>query len=141
VAPLTIVLSPLSGGALTLTASGGPVDWSITESPGLIGELAVAPASGHLLAGQSTTVGLRVSAAAGALAARAAPAGVTLTSETGVCANCTLTVNPGNITVTVLIEVNASPSPSKPSCPPSSSPPPDSNRPEAVTGGGCRESG
>jgi hypothetical protein len=141
VAPLTIVLSPLSGGALTLTASGGPVDWSITESPGLIGELAVAPASGHLLAGQSTTVGLRVSAAAGALAARAAPAGVTLTSETGVCANCTLTVNPGNITVTVLIEVNASPSPSKPSCPPSSSPPPDSNSPEAVTGGGCRESG
>jgi hypothetical protein len=141
VAPLTIVLSPLSGGALTLTASGGPVDWSITESPGLIGELAVAPASGHLLAGQSTTVGLRVSAAAGALAARAAPAGVTLTGATGVCANCTLTVNPGNITITVLIEVNASPSPSKPSCPPSSSPPPDSDSPEAVIGGGCRASG
>lgn len=139
-APLTIVLSPLSGGALTLTASGGPVDWSITESPGLIGELAVAPASGHLLAGQSTTVGLRVSAAAGA-AVRAAPAGATLAGAGAVCANCTLTVNPGNITVTVLIEVNASPSPSKPSCPPSSSPPPDSSSPEAVAGGGCRESG
>jgi hypothetical protein len=133
VAPLTIVLSPLSGGALTLTASGGPVDWSITESPGLIGELAVAPASGHLLAGQSTT-------AAGA-AVRAAPAGATLAGAGGVCANCTLTVNPGNITVTVLIEVNASPSPSKPSCPPSSSPPPGSDSPEAVAGGGCRESG
>jgi RNA polymerase sigma factor (sigma-70 family) len=140
VAPLTIVLSPLSGGALTLTASGGPVDWSITESPGLIGELAVAPASGHLLAGQSTTVGLRVSAAAGA-AVRAAPAGATLAGAGGLCANCTLTVNPGNITVTVLIEVNASPSPSKPSCPPSSSPPPGSDSPEAVAGGGCRESG
>jgi hypothetical protein len=140
VAPLTIVLSPLSGGALTLTASGGPVDWSITESPGLIGELAVAPASGHLLAGQSTTVGLRVSAAAGA-AVRAAPAGATLAGAGGVCANCTLTVNPGNITVTVLIEVNASPSPSKPSCPPSSSPPPGSDSPAAVAGGGCRESG
>jgi hypothetical protein len=138
VAPLTIVLSPLSGGALTLTASGGPVDWSITESPGLIGELAVTPASGRLLAGQSTTVSLRVSAAAGAAPARA---GAALTGASRVCVSCTLTVNPGEITVTILIEVNASPSPSKPSCPPSSSPPPDSNSPEAVTGGGCRERG
>ena len=140
-APLTISLGPLSGGALTLTASGGPVDWSITESPGLIGELAVAPTSGHLLAGQSTTVGLRVSVAAGGAAVRAVPAGATLAGAGGVCVSCTLTVNPGGITVTVLIEINASPSPSKPSCPPSSSPPPDSSSPEAVTGGGCRESG
>jgi hypothetical protein len=125
------VLSPLSGGALTLTASGGPVDWSITESPGLIGELAVAPSSGHLQAGQSATVGLRVSAGAAAAAARAGAAGV--------CVSCTLTVNPGGITVTVLIEINASPSPSKPSCPPSSSPPPSSAGPEAEAAGGCRE--
>jgi RNA polymerase sigma factor (sigma-70 family) len=144
VTPRTIVLSPLSGGALTLTASGGPVNWSITESPGLIGELAVAPASGRLLAGQSTTIGLRVSPGAAALttaAARAAPAGAALTSATGVCVSCTLTVNPGDLTVTVLIEINASPSPSKPSCPPSSSPPPSSYSPEAETGGGCREAG
>ena len=135
-APLTIVLSPLSGGALTLTASGGPVDWSITESPGLIGELAVTPASGRLLAGQSTTVSLRVSAAAGAAPARAAPAGATLTGATGVCVSCTLTVNPGEITVTILIEVNASPSSPAPSCPPPSSPSPGT---EAVAG--CRRPG
>jgi RNA polymerase sigma factor (sigma-70 family) len=141
VSPRTIVLSPLGGGTLTLTASGGPVNWSITESPGLIGELAVTPVSGRLVAGQSTTIGLRVSAGAGARAARAARADATLTSATGVCVNCTLTVNPGNLTVTVLIEINASPSPSKPSCPPSSSPPPSSNNPEAETGGGCREPG
>jgi RNA polymerase sigma factor (sigma-70 family) len=147
VAPRTIVLSPLGGGSLTLTASGGAVNWSITESPGLIGELAVTPASGRLLAGQSTTVGLRVSAAAGAQAAQVAPAGVTLTSASGVCANCTLTVNPGDLTVTVLIEINASPSPSKPSCPPSSSPPSSSPPPSSygqegeTGGGGCRETG
>jgi RNA polymerase sigma factor (sigma-70 family) len=142
VAPRTIVLSALSGGALTLTASGGPVDWSITESPGLIGELAVAPSSGHLQAGQSATVSLRVSAGAAAPAARAAPAGAGLDGAAGVCVSCTLTVNPGDITVTVLIEVNASPSPTKPSCPPSSSPPPSSGSPEAETGGGgCRETG
>jgi RNA polymerase sigma factor (sigma-70 family) len=142
VAPRTIVLSPLSGGALTVTASGGPVDWSITESPGLIGELAVAPASGHLQAGQSATVSLRASAGAAAPAARAAAAGAGLDGAAGVCVSCTLTVNPGDITVTVLIEVNASPSPTKPSCPPSSSPSPSSGNPEAETGGGgCRETG
>jgi hypothetical protein len=136
VAPRTIVLSPLSGGALTLTASGGPVDWSITESPGLIGELAVTPSSGHLLAGQSATVSLRVSAAASAAGGRAAPADATLASATGVCVSCTLTVNPGDITVTVLIEINASPSPSKPSCPP-----PSSSAPGAEAVAGCRRSG
>jgi hypothetical protein len=143
VSPRTIVLSPLGGGTLILTASGGPVNWSITESPGLIGELAVTPLSGRLLAGQSTTIGLRVSAGAGAQARRA---DATLTSATGVCVNCTLTVNPGDLTVTVLIEINASPSPSKPSCPPSSSPssssqPPSSYRSGAEAGGGCREPG
>jgi len=140
VAPRTIVLSPLSGGALTLTASGGPVDWSITESPGLIGELAVTPSSGHLLAGQSATVSLRVSAAAGAVAApadaAAAPADATLAGTAGVCVSCTLTVNPGDITVTVLIEINASPSPSKPSCPP-----PSSSSPGTEVVAGCREPG
>jgi len=126
------VLSPLSGGALTLTASGGPVDWSITESPGLIGELAVTPSSGHLLAGQSATVSLRVSAAG----ARAAPADATLAGATGVCVSCTLTVNPGDITVTVLIETNASPSSSKPSCPP-----PGSSAPGTGAVAGCRRAG
>jgi hypothetical protein len=140
VAPLTIALSPLGGGALTLTASGGPVDWSITESPGLIGELAVTPASGRLLAGQSTTVSLRVSAAAGAAPARAAPAGATLTGATGVCVSCTLTVNPGEITVTVLI-INAKPSSPPPSSPPPSCPPPSSPSPGTEAVAGCRGPG
>jgi RNA polymerase sigma factor (sigma-70 family) len=154
VAPLTIVLSPLGGGSLTLTASGGPVNWSITESPGLIGELTVTPVSGRLQAGQSATVGLRVSAAAGTVtaaravaaasamaAARAAPAGVTLTSATGTCANCTLTVNPGDITITVLIEANASPTPTKSSCPPSSSPPSSSPSSDSYSPGAPADGG
>jgi len=140
VAPLTIALSPLGGGALTLTASGGPVDWSITESPGLIGELAVAPTSGHLLAGQSTAVSLRVSAAAGAAAVRATPAGATLAGVGGVCVSCTLTVNPGEITVTVLI-INTKPSSPPPSSPPPSCPPPSSPSPGTEAVAGCRGPG
>jgi len=140
VAPLTIALSPLGGGALTLTASGGPVDWSITESPGLIGELAVAPTSGHLLAGQSTAVSLRVSAAAGAAAVRATPAGATLAGVGGVCVSCTLTVNPGEITVTVLI-INTKPSSPPPSSPPPSCPPPRSPSPGTEAVAGCRGPG
>jgi hypothetical protein len=108
------------------------VNWSITESPGLIGELAVAPSSGRLLAGQSTTVGLRVSAGAGALTAQAAPAGAALPGAAGVCVSCTLTVNPGGLTVTVLIEISVSPSSPAPSCPP-----PSSSSPEAETSPGC----
>ena len=60
-APRTIVLSALSGARVTLTASGGPVSWSITESSGLIGKLSVAPSSGRLLAGQSATVSVSAS--------------------------------------------------------------------------------
>jgi hypothetical protein len=139
VAPRMITLGPLGSGALTIAASGGPVDWSITESGGLAGELTVAPASGHLQAGQSATVSLRVSAGAGTLAARAAPAGAVLDGAAGVCVSCTLTVNPGGITVTVLIEVNVPPSSPPPSCPPPpSSPPPSSYGPGTEAVAGCR---
>ena len=61
VAPTTIVLTPLLGGALTLTASGGPVAWSISEPSSLIGELTTSPSSGTLAAGQSVTVAVTVS--------------------------------------------------------------------------------
>ena len=65
------MLSPLLGGSLTLTASGGPVTWSITESSGLVGRLTVSPSSGLLLAGRSTTVTLSAICAATGLSALA----------------------------------------------------------------------
>ena len=61
VSPTTVLLSPLLGGSLTLTASGGPVSWSISEPASLLGELTVAPASGTLSAGGSVTVAITVS--------------------------------------------------------------------------------
>ncbi len=118
VAPRTIVLSALSGASLRLTASGGPVSWSITESSGLIGKLSVAPASGRLLAGQSTTVSVNVSGGLLGLASRVAGTGG------GVCVGCQLTVNPGGIVVSVVIEIDVTPS-----SPPPSSKPPSSGSP------------
>jgi hypothetical protein len=119
VAPQTIVISALSGASLTLTASGGPVTWSITESSGLIGTLSVAPSSGRLLAGQSQTVSVNVSGGLLGLASSR----VTAVAGTGggVCVGCQLTVNPGGIVVSVIIEIDVTPS----------SPPPS---PEVVTG-------
>jgi hypothetical protein len=118
VAPRTIVVSALSGASLTLSASGGPVSWSVTESSGLIGQLSVAPSSGRLQAGQSTAVSVNVTGGLLGLAA----------SRTGggVCVGCQLTINPGGIVVSVVIEVDVSPS----SPPPSSEPP----SPEVITG-------
>jgi len=121
VAPRTIVVSALSGASLTLTASGGPVSWSVTESSGLIGKLSVAPASGRLLAGQSTTVSVNVTGGLAGPAGRAATG-----SGGGVCVGCQLIVNPGGITVTVVIEIDISPS----------SPPPSSESPEPEAGTG-----
>jgi len=86
VSPTTIVLSPLTGSSITLTASGGPVSWSVSESGSLLGDLSVAPASGTLAAGQSTSVTVN----AGTLAS--------LDSQ--------ITINPGGHEVTVLVGVN-----------------------------------
>jgi RNA polymerase sigma factor (sigma-70 family) len=61
VSPTTVLLTPLLGGSLTLTASGGPVSWSISEPASLLGELIVAPESGTLSAGSSVTVSVTVS--------------------------------------------------------------------------------
>ena len=119
VTPRTIVVSAGTGGALTLTASGGPVQWSITEAPGLVGELTVAPSSGRLLAGRSTTVSLGVSSTlSAALTARAAGGG----GGGGVCVGCQLTVNPGGIKVTVILDISLGPS----------SPPPSSENPDSA---------
>ena len=85
VTPASILLSPITGGSFTLTASGGPVKWSVTEPSSLIGKLTVAPSAGTLASGQSVTVTLSVSGLA------------TVDSQ--------LTVNPGGITITVLLGV------------------------------------
>ena len=83
VSPKTVLLSPALGGSLTLTASGGPVGWTITEPASLIGRLTVSPASGTLNAGDSATVTITVHGL------------VTLDTQ--------LTVNPVGQQVTVLL--------------------------------------
>ena len=98
------------GGSLTLTASGGPVSWSVMESSGLIGTLSVAPSSGRLRAGESTTVSVNASGGLLGLASRAVPG-----TGGGVCVGCQLTVNPGGIVVSVVIEVDVTPSSPPPS--------------------------
>jgi hypothetical protein len=60
VSPTTVLLSPLLGGSLTLTASGGPVSWSVSAPVSLLGELTVTPASGTLDAGGEATVTITV---------------------------------------------------------------------------------
>jgi hypothetical protein len=85
VSATTITIIPLPGSAatLTLTASNGPVNWSITPSQALTGFLGVSPSSGTLAEGASTTVTLTV--------------GKLLT------AGGRLTVEPGGITVTIVL--------------------------------------
>jgi RNA polymerase sigma factor (sigma-70 family) len=83
VSPSTVSLSALVGGTLTLTANGGPVNWSIPEPSSLLGLLTVTPSSGTLARGQSVTVHLSVSLLSA------------LTT--------TLTINPGNQLVNLLI--------------------------------------
>jgi hypothetical protein len=56
VSPVTLNVAPSATGSITLTASGGDVNWSISEPPGLEKKVVVAPMSGALAAGQSTTV-------------------------------------------------------------------------------------
>jgi len=132
VTPTTIVLG-LNGGTLTLTASFGSVDWSVTESSSLVGQVTVSPTAGTLTSGQSATVSVSASGLLGGLPAAALAGG-----GPGACADCTLTVNPGDITVTVVLDISAgnssSPPPSSPpSSPPPSSPPPSSPPPDAAT--------
>jgi len=127
VTPTTIVLG-LDGGTLTLKASFGSVNWSIAESSSLVGQVTVSPTAGTLASGQSTTVTLGVSSPRGGLR----PA---VLAGLGACTDCTLTVNPGNITVTVVLDIGTSSTP-PPSSPPPSSPPPSSPPPDAARTGG-----
>jgi RNA polymerase sigma factor (sigma-70 family) len=79
----TILLSTEKGGTLTLTASGGPVPWSIATPSSLIGTLTVSPSSGTLAAGQSVTVTVSVTSL--------------------IAVDSRLTVNPGGISVTIVV--------------------------------------
>jgi RNA polymerase sigma factor (sigma-70 family) len=134
VTPTTVLLG-LNGGTLTLKASFGSVNWSIAESSSLVGRVTVSPTAGTLASGQSTTVSLSAGSLLGGLREAALADG-----GGGACAACTLAVNPGNITVTVVLEISvgnsSSPPPSSPppSSPPPSSPPPDDVRPAALVG-------
>jgi RNA polymerase sigma factor (sigma-70 family) len=82
VSPTAIVLTPLLGGTMTLTADGGPVSWSISEPSSLIGTLSVSPSSGTIAAGHSTRVTITTSL-------------VSLDTQ--------LTVDPSGLQVTVLV--------------------------------------
>jgi RNA polymerase sigma factor (sigma-70 family) len=79
----TVELTLLGHGTLTLTASGGPVAWSISEPSSLLGSLTVSPSSGTLAAGHSVTAQISVTGLASL--------------------DTTLTVNPGGQTVAVLL--------------------------------------
>ncbi len=97
VAPTSVLLSVGSSATLTLTASNGPVNWSITESQGLIGGLTVSPSSGTLASGSSTTV--------------------TVTASDLLTVGGQLTVQPGGITVSVVLSLNLGGLPGLPAAP------------------------
>ena len=86
-APSSVVLTSLLGGTCMLTAAGGSVSWLISVPSGLLGKLTASPASGTLAAGQSVRVTITVSGLASL--------------------DAQLTVNPGGLLTTVLLEIAA----------------------------------
>lgn len=89
ISPTTVVLSPLLGQKLRLTAVGGPVHWKILEPASLLGSMAVTPSSGEIAADTSKIVTLTVSGLA------------SLDTQ--------LTASPGNIKITVVLGVGLLP--------------------------------
>jgi hypothetical protein len=85
-----LVLASVKGtavGKFTLTAKGGPVSaYSITAGSALAGRISVSPASGSLAAGASVTI--------------------TVTSKSLVALDGKLTVNPGGLTITVVLTIS-----------------------------------
>jgi hypothetical protein len=74
-------------GRFTLTARGGPVSaYSITAGSALAGRISVSPSSGSLAAGASVTI--------------------TVTSTSLIALDGTLTVNPGGLTITVVVSIS-----------------------------------
>jgi RNA polymerase sigma factor (sigma-70 family) len=76
-----IALTVGSSSSFTLTADGGPVNWSISVPSGLLGSVAVSQQSGTLEAGQSATI--------------------TVTGTGIASVGSQLTISPGDQTVTV----------------------------------------
>jgi RNA polymerase sigma factor (sigma-70 family) len=60
VSPTTLDVTPPAAGTITLRASGGPVDWTVREPPGLTKKVVVSPRSGVLAAGARTAVTVTV---------------------------------------------------------------------------------
>jgi RNA polymerase sigma factor (sigma-70 family) len=86
VTPTRIVLNVGAAASLILTAANSPVNWSISPSSALVGGLTISPSSGTLASGQTTTITV-------------APSGLLTVGGT-------LTVDPGGITVAVVVGVN-----------------------------------
>lgn len=60
ISPATLYVTSSAPGTITLTATGGPVDWSVTEPKGLTQKVIVSPMSGTLADGETTTVSVTV---------------------------------------------------------------------------------
>lgn len=60
VSPGMLDVAAPGGGSITLTASGGSVTWSVSEPLGLENKVVVAPMSGTLAAGETSTVSVTV---------------------------------------------------------------------------------
>lgn len=60
VSPVILDVVPPAAGTISLTASGGPVNWSVWEPPGLTEKVTVSPTSGTLTAGATATVSVTV---------------------------------------------------------------------------------
>ncbi len=118
VSPTTVLLSPLLGGSITISASGGPVNWSVSESGSLVGKLTIAPSSGTLASGQSTSVSVSASGLASLDSQITVnPGGHQVTVLLGVNLGAAqlvgmLTVNPGGHVITIALVTRPSPSPS-----------------------------
>ena len=61
VSPTTIVLGPLNGGTITITASGGPVNWSVSESAEPGRQSSPSPRSGTLASARARRVSVSAS--------------------------------------------------------------------------------
>ncbi|MGH3192315.1 MAG: hypothetical protein ACRDOL_34720 [Streptosporangiaceae bacterium] len=141
--PTTVLLSPLLGGSITISASGGPVNWSVAESGSLVGKLTIAPSSGSLASGGSTSVSVSASGLASLDSQITVnPGGHQVTVLLGVNLGAAqvvglLTVNPGGHAVTIALVTRASPSPSPSGCPSPGYSASSAGRQDGGGGGGC----